>query len=73
MLTNKDYVELARIIRDATVANTRLERRILYDKFLGNLCFWLRMDNPNFDEHKFRAATDPTITFADKPQMTKRR
>ena len=80
MLTKKDYVELARIIRDCTTPETMI---LHYDKFMKGLCFWLRMDNPNFDESRFRETTLPARVealellrrnkYPPKTEYTKRR
>lgn len=71
MLTKKDYVELARIIRDCTVVPVGTSPvYIMPRKLVDGLCFWLRMDNPNFDESRFREAALPTLP---KTEYTKRR
>ena len=69
MLTKKDYNELVRIIKECTVVEAWHAEALPYDKFINRLCFWLRMNNPNFDESRFRAA----LQGSEKPQMTKRR
>jgi len=74
MLTKKDYVELARIIRDCTVVPIGTSPvYIMPQKLVDKLCFWLRMDNPNFDESRFRDAALPTLPALPKTEYTKRR
>jgi len=86
MLTKKDYNELVRIINNSILdvairmspqppGDYEIKRVIWPKKFVDELCFWLRMDNPNFDESKFRAALNigAPSERTERPQMTKRR
>ena len=63
MLTKRDYNELVRIIKVSG---------LMPNKFVDMLCDWLRQDNPNFDESKFRAALGSNSSLKSS-QMTKRR
>ena len=59
-MTRKDYIELARIIKDnGRMASVRGQpRHVLHrGEFMYDLCRMLENDNSNFDERKFREAT----------------
>jgi hypothetical protein len=46
MLTKKDYIYIAGIIKDSDIK---------YDIVMG-LCYYFKSDNPNFDSFKFLKA-----------------
>jgi hypothetical protein len=63
-MTKKDYIALAKLINGATLVS-QVEFRdipgkymtaIDKDHFVNKLCGFLKSDNPNFDEVKFRKA-----------------
>jgi hypothetical protein len=59
-MTRKDYIALANIIKDnGTMANLRrgITHVITKGTFMNSLCEYLKKDNPNFNEIKFREAT----------------
>ena len=53
-MTKKDYIALAKLIKDETIPNN--PKHINKDGFLVSLCIYLKSDNPNFNESKFREA-----------------
>jgi hypothetical protein len=60
MLTRKDYIAIARMIKDNSgIANMRrgVTHIIKEGQFVNELCEYLQKDNPNFNEVKFRDAT----------------
>ena len=59
-MTKKDYIALANIIKsNGTMANLRrgITHVITTGTFMNSLCEYLKNDNSNFDEVKFREAT----------------
>ena len=59
-MTRKDYIALANIIKNnGTMANLRrgITHVIIRGTFMSVLCEYLKKDNPNFNEIKFREAT----------------
>jgi hypothetical protein len=59
-MTKKDYIALAKIIKsNGTMANLRrgITHVITTGTFMNSLCEYLKNDNSNFDEVKFREAT----------------
>ena len=59
-MTKKDYIVLADIIKNnSTMANLRrgVTHVLISGTFINNLCEYLKKDNPNFNEIKFREAT----------------
>jgi len=54
LLTRKHFKVLARIIKDCTSTTER--NRIIKDVFLRELCWFLKVNNPRFDEIRFRNA-----------------
>jgi hypothetical protein len=59
-MTKKDYIALASIIKkNSTCANLRrgFTHVLITGSFMNELCQYLKNDNPNFDEVKFREAT----------------
>jgi hypothetical protein len=59
-MTKKDYIALAKLIKDnGTMANLRrgVTHVIIRGTFMNVLCEYLKKDNPNFNEVKFREAT----------------
>lgn len=62
-MTKHDYIALAKIIKGTTdnlggelEHNAPNDFWIHRDPFLSNLCPYLKSDNPNFNESKFREA-----------------
>jgi len=64
-MTRKNYIKLAEIIKDnmrlANVRNNPMHV-IGYGNFLHDLCNYLKTENINFDEIKFRQATGEIIS-----------
>jgi len=59
-MTKKDYITLAKLIsKHRTSANLRRGITFVIKKgeFMIDLCEYLKQDNSNFDEIKFREAT----------------
>jgi hypothetical protein len=59
-MTKKDYIALANIIKtNGTIANLRrgITYVIIKGTFMNDLCEYLKKDNINFDEVKFREVT----------------
>ena len=59
MMTKKDYIALAKLIKENTSTIETSEfffYTIQKDSFLDDLCIYLQSDNPNFNESKFREA-----------------
>jgi len=59
-MTKKDYIALAKIIKtNAKIADlsTGFTHVLITGSFMNELCQYLKNDNPNFDEVKFREAT----------------
>ena len=59
-MTKKDYIALAKLLtKHKTMANLRrgVTHVIKKGDFMIDLCEYLKQDNPNFDEIKFREAT----------------
>ena len=63
-MTRKHFIKLAELIKSSsTLANGRHGIRHVLDRgdFMSGLCDFLRQENPNFDEIKFRQATGEII------------
>lgn len=63
-MTKKHFTKLAQIIKSSsTLANGRQGIRHVLDRgdFMNDLCAFLKKENPNFDEIKFRQATGEII------------
>ena len=59
-MTKKDYIKLAELLtKHRTMANLRQGATFVIKKgeFMIDLCEYLKKDNPNFNEIKFREAT----------------
>ena len=59
-MTKKDYIALAKIIKtNAKIADlsTGFTHVLITGSFMNELCQYLKNDNHNFDEVKFREAT----------------
>ena len=59
-MTKKDYIALAKLLtKHKTMANLKrgVTHVIKKGEFMIDLCEYLKQDNPNFDEIKFREAT----------------
>tara|TARA_Y100001963_G_scaffold2769_1_gene3714 strand:+ start:566 stop:745 length:180 start_codon:yes stop_codon:yes gene_type:complete len=52
-MSRKDYIKLARIIKDNSVSDNELIRYIAKDSFIDDLCDILKQDNNNFDRLRF--------------------
>ena len=63
-MTRKHFIKLAELIKsNSTLENGRQGIRHVLDRgdFMDGLCDFLRQENPNFDEIKFRQATGEII------------
>jgi hypothetical protein len=54
-MTKKDYIALAKIIKDNTMIHT-IHQPFNKTGFMEDLCQYLKSDNPLFNETKFREA-----------------
>jgi hypothetical protein len=64
-MTKKDYIALAKIIKtNAKIADLRtgFTHVLVTGSFMNELCQYLKNDNPNFDEVKFREATGEILS-----------
>lgn len=52
MLTKKDYIKVARILKSRCYDKVNLNR----DDLINDFCEWFTADNPNFDKEKFKEA-----------------
>ena len=52
-MSRKDYIQLARIIKDNTIINNNLFESISKKGFIDDLCDVLKQDNINFDRLRF--------------------
>ena len=53
-MTRKDYIQLARIIKDNKLYTNNSTRKILkFDSFINDLSDVLKQDNINFDRLRF--------------------
>ena len=67
-MTKKDYIALAKLIKDnGTMANLRrgITHVITTGTFMNSLCEYLKNDNSNFNEVKFREATGEILNKND--------
>jgi hypothetical protein len=65
-MTRKHFIKLAQLIKDnGRVANVRNNPMFVIDtgNFVNDLCDFLKQDNPNFDEVKFREATGQILAM----------
>ena len=63
-MTRKHFIKLAQLIKDnGRMANVRNAPMFVIDKgnFMNDLCEFLKQENSNFDEVKFRQATGEII------------
>ncbi len=63
-MTKKHFIKLAELIKDnGRMASVRNNPMFVIDKreFMNDLCDFLKQENPNFDEDKFREATGEII------------
>lgn len=63
-MTRKHFIKLAELIKDSsTLANQRggIRHVLNRSEFMNGLCDFLKQENPNFDEVKFRQATGEII------------
>ncbi len=59
-MTRKHFIKLAQLIKDnGRMANVRNNPMFVIEtgNFVNDLCDFLKQENPNFDEVKFREAT----------------
>ena len=59
-MTRKHFIKLAEMIKNnGRLASVRNNPLFVIEKatFMNDLCDFLRQENPNFDEKKFREAT----------------
>ena len=59
-MTRKHFIKLANLIKDnSRMANDRNAPMFVInqDQFVTQLCGFLKQENPNFDETRFRQAT----------------
>ena len=64
-MTKKDYIKLALFInKNSSIANlnNKITHVIKTGDFMNDLCNHLKLDNPKFDEVKFRIATGEIIS-----------
>lgn len=54
-MTKKDYIKIAKVIKDNSTSTGKLSRQ----SFIDDLCIMFKEDNPNFDSCKFWYACDP--------------
>ena len=52
-MSRKDYIKLARIIKDNTLINNNLVEVMSKKRFIDDLCDILKQDNNNFDRLRF--------------------
>jgi len=65
-MTRKHFIKLAQLIKDnGRVANVRNNPMFVIEtgKFINDLCDFLKQENPNFDEVKFREATGQILAM----------
>jgi hypothetical protein len=57
-MSKKDYIALAKLIKEnrQTIGYGKTGDIISVGLFIDNLCQYLKSDNPNFNESKFREA-----------------
>jgi len=63
-MTKKHFIKLAELIKNnGRMASVRNNPMFVIDKreFMNDLCDFLKQENPNFDEVKFREATGEII------------
>ena len=60
-MTRKHYVMLAKLIRQLGIDINVHNKNVSYNLFLDALCEQLKIENPNFDEKRFRQATKNEI------------
>ena len=60
MMTRKHFIKLAKLVKEnTTLANQRSGIKFVlnYGEFMKGLCDFLKSENPNFNERKFREAS----------------
>ena len=57
-MSRKDYIKLARIIKDSTIINNNLFESISKKCLINSLCDMLKEDNPNFNRFRFLDACE---------------
>lgn len=60
-MTRKHYEMLAKVIRQLKININVHNKTVSFNLFLDELCEQLKIDNPNFDEKRFREATKNDI------------
>ena len=54
-MTRKDYIKIARVIKDNKLNNTQY---LIKDNLINDLCIVLKQDNNNFDKARFVEACE---------------
>ena len=65
-MTRKHFIKLAQLIKDnGRVANVRNNPMFVIERgnFINDLCDFLKQENENFDEVKFREATGQILAM----------
>ena len=57
-MSRKDYIKIARIIKDSTIINNNLFESISKKCLINSLCDMLKEDNPNFNRFRFLDACE---------------
>ena len=58
-MTKKDYIKIARIIKDSTLDNTnKVFNTIAKDMLINELSTMFKRDNSLFDRHRFKEACE---------------
>ena len=57
-MTRKDYVKIARIIKDNTIPQVQRKDTLDKDNLIDDLCVVLKQDNNNFDSVRFIEACE---------------
>ena len=60
-MSKKHYQMLAELIQQLGININVHTQGVAYRIFLDGLCEQLKIDNPNFDENRFRKATENNI------------
>ena len=64
-MTKKDYVKIAKIIKDSTKYGLK-EDVLPKDYFINKISRMFKEDNSNFDKYRFIDACDGTISSYDE-------
>ena len=52
-MTKKDYIKIARIIKDNTIQQVQRKNTLNKDSLIDDLCVVLKQDNSLFDRQRF--------------------